>query len=53
MCQSKHNVLNVILLHYMSRATCFDSPESTSGPQGTDPYNNKWYNTLWDPKRLQ
>jgi hypothetical protein len=41
MCQSKHrNVLNVILLYYKSRATCFDSPESFSGPQGSDPYNN-------------
>jgi hypothetical protein len=54
MCQSKHsNALNVILLYYMSRATCFDSPESSSGPQGSDPYNNEWYNTLWNPQRLQ
>jgi hypothetical protein len=37
----------------MSRTTCFDSPETSSGPQGLDPYNNKWYNTFWDPQRLQ
>jgi hypothetical protein len=34
-------------------ATCFDSPETSSGPQGSDPYNDMCYNTLWDPKRLQ
>jgi hypothetical protein len=37
----------------MSRATCFDSPESSSGPHGTDPYNNMCNNKLWDPKHLQ
>jgi hypothetical protein len=38
MCQSKHNsVVYVMLLYYMNRATCFDSPESSSGPQGSDP----------------
>jgi hypothetical protein len=51
--QSKHNnVLYVILLYYIRRAKCFDSPESSSGPQGSDPHN-KWDNALWDPQRLQ
>jgi hypothetical protein len=33
----------------MSKATSFDSPESSSVPQGSDPYNDMCYNTLWDP----
>jgi hypothetical protein len=37
----------------MSRATCFDSIESSSGPHGSDPYNNMCSNMLWDPKCLQ
>jgi hypothetical protein len=41
-------------MYYIGRgATCFDSPESYSGPQGSDPYNNMCYNMLWDPKHLQ
>jgi ribosomal protein S24E len=43
-CQAKHNnVVYVIFLYYIRRATCFDSPESSSGPQMSDSYN-KWDN---------
>jgi hypothetical protein len=38
-------VVYVILLYYIRRATCFDCSESSSGPQGSDPYN-KWDNAL-------
>src|SRR5215510_5564425 len=40
-CQSKHNnVMCVIIMYYIRRATCFDSTESSSGPQGSDQYTN-------------
>jgi hypothetical protein len=52
-CQSKHNnVVHVILLYYIRRATCFDSPESSSGPQGLDPYN-KWGKGMGGTQCLQ
>jgi hypothetical protein len=45
-------IRNITIIYYIRRATCFESPESSSGPQETDPYNTRG-NALWDPQRLQ